>query len=88
MTCANSGQAGVFNVPARIEQGWVSRGYAHREPAPVVVMEIEARGPQTITTIIVPVSGAKPDDFLEGWLRESLGRKLVLEGSSSRDSAI
>jgi hypothetical protein len=69
MTCARSDQAGVIHVPARIEQGWVSRGYAHREPAPVVVMEIEGKGPQTFTTIIVPVGGEKLDDFLEGWLR-------------------
>jgi hypothetical protein len=32
-------------------------------------MEIEGKGPQTFTTIIVPEGGEKLDDFLEGWLR-------------------
>jgi hypothetical protein len=78
MTCVSSGQAGVIQVPARIDQGWVSHGYAHREPAPVVVMEVEGRGPQTFTTIIVPVAEAERYDCLEDWLRGSLGRKLVV----------
>jgi hypothetical protein len=38
MTCVSSGRAGVIQVPARIDQGWVSHGYAHRQPASVVVI--------------------------------------------------
>ena len=56
MTCASSEQSGVIQVPARIEQGWVSRVYAQRQPAPVAVMEIEGKGVQRFMTIIVPVS--------------------------------
>jgi len=69
MTCVSSGQAGVIQVPARIDQGWVSHGYAHRQPASVVVMEVKGRGAQELTTLIVPVSAANEvEKFLKRWL--------------------
>src|SRR5206468_1036466 len=69
MTCVGSNQSVMVPVPARIEQGWVSRGYAHREPADVAVVEIDGRGQQRFTTIIVPVSEANGvEQFLERWL--------------------
>jgi heparinase II/III-like protein len=69
MTCVSSGQAGVIQVPARIDQGWVSHGYAHRQPASVVVMEVKGRGAQELTTLIVPVSAANEvEKFLRRWL--------------------
>src|SRR5207249_8757497 len=65
MTYVRSGDSPLLDVPARIEQGWVSRGYAHREPAPVAVMEVEARGAQRFTTTIVPLSeGYDIEEFL------------------------
>ena len=69
MTCVSSGRAGVIQVPARIDQGWVSHGYAHRQPASVVVMEVKGRGAQELTTLIVPVSAANEvEKFLRWWL--------------------
>ncbi|HWP43369.1 MAG TPA: alginate lyase family protein, partial [Blastocatellia bacterium] len=44
-----SGQA---SLRARVTQGWVSRCYGHREPAPVVVFEAEGEGPQEFITLI------------------------------------
>jgi hypothetical protein len=38
-----------------VEEGWVSREYARRVPAPVVVAEAQGAGDQTFVTILVPV---------------------------------
>ncbi len=56
VTCLGRSYAGAMCVPARMEPGWISRGYAHREPCTVAVMEIEGQGLQEFTTYIVPVS--------------------------------
>lgn len=39
---------------ARIEEGWTSRGYGHRERSIVVVFEIEGEAAQQFTTLIIP----------------------------------
>jgi len=64
VTCLGRGYAGAMCVPARMEPGWISRGYAHREPCMVAVMEIEGQGLQEFTTYIVPVSA---DDDVENF---------------------
>jgi hypothetical protein len=64
VTCLGRGYAGTMCVQARMEPGWISRGYAHREPCMVAVMEIEGQGLQEFTTYIVPVSA---DDDLESF---------------------
>jgi hypothetical protein len=38
----------------RIEEGWTSRGYGHREMSPVVVFEVEGESSQQLTTLIIP----------------------------------
>jgi heparinase II/III-like protein len=42
-------------LPIRVEEGWVSREYARRVPASVVVAEAQGAGDQTFVTILVPV---------------------------------
>lgn len=45
---------GQSSICACIEEGWVSRGYGKREPAPAVVFEFNGDGPQHFTTFIAP----------------------------------
>jgi hypothetical protein len=40
----------------RVEPGWISRGYGHREPAQVLVYTIRARTPLTLTTYLLLTS--------------------------------
>jgi len=64
VTCLGRSYAGAMCVPARMEAGWISGGYAHREPSTVAVMEIEGQGLQEFTTYIIPVSA---DNDLESF---------------------
>ncbi len=45
---------GNVGLRARVRGGWVSRGYGHRDLAPVAVIEAEAAGPQEFVSIIAP----------------------------------
>jgi hypothetical protein len=45
---------GSVGVKARVRASWVSRGYGHRAPAPVAVIEAEGVGPQEFVSIIAP----------------------------------
>ena len=42
-------------LPISVEEGWVSREYARRVPAPVVVAEAQGAGDHTFVTILAPV---------------------------------
>ncbi|HEY7913721.1 MAG TPA: alginate lyase family protein [Blastocatellia bacterium] len=44
---------------ARIEQGWVSGAYGHREEAPVARVEIEGKGDQELITLLMPSSAGR-----------------------------
>ena len=45
---------GSVGLRARVRAGWVSRGYGHRDLAPVAVIEAEAAGPQEFVSIVAP----------------------------------
>jgi hypothetical protein len=45
---------GNAGLQARVKGSWVSRGYGHRAPAPVAVIEAEGVGPQEFVSIIAP----------------------------------
>jgi hypothetical protein len=47
------------DLKARIEDGWVSRCYGQREPAPVAVFEANGHGPQSFVSFIVPRKSRK-----------------------------
>jgi hypothetical protein len=42
-------------LPISVEEGWVSREYARRDAAPVVVAEAQGAGDHTFVTILAPV---------------------------------
>jgi hypothetical protein len=65
-------------VPPRVEEGWVSCSYGHRESAAVIVMEAEGRKGQRLTTVAVPVhdSMGKIEGFLKEWCLEECGVSL------------
>lgn len=80
-------------VATRVERGWVSRGYGHREPAPVAVFETDAVGNEQIVTAVVPaVPGEQPARVepagLAGFAISSRGvRDLVAAGGGEVASA-
>jgi len=47
---------GAAKLQARVSQGWVSRCYGQREPAPVAVIEAAGKGPQEFATFIIPAA--------------------------------
>ncbi|MCI0392809.1 MAG: heparinase II/III family protein [Acidobacteria bacterium] len=60
-------------LQARIEQGWVSRCYGRRQPAPVGVFEASGWGRQTFITVLIPVApGGRVDveQLIKRWLIE------------------
>jgi hypothetical protein len=51
---AAAGDGSSLLLESRLEDGWVSRAYGQREPAPVLVQRIEARLPLALPIAIVP----------------------------------
>jgi len=45
---------GNISLQARIEEGWSSRSYGHREPSPVAVFSGEGTASQRFLTLIIP----------------------------------
>ncbi len=45
---------GNVGLRAGVRAGWVSRGYGHRDLAPVAVIEAEGAGPQEFVSVIAP----------------------------------
>jgi hypothetical protein len=62
-------------LPPDVEPGWISRYYAHRRPAPVLRGTMEAQGPATIITMLVPVRKGVYPDFEELFAVELAARR-------------
>jgi uncharacterized heparinase superfamily protein len=54
---------GSAALETRIEEGWVSRVYGKRRPAPVAVIEARGEGPQELITFILPESANVSSTF-------------------------
>ncbi len=62
-------------------QGWVSKKYGEKEPAPVLAITMSGSLPASIVTVFIP--GARTDHMLEIMLRKVSSNKRVLPASSA-----
>ena len=56
----------------RPAQGWVSRRYGHREPAPVLRVRMRAKAPALFATLLFPSA------FFRGSVRQAVARRLEI----------